>query len=128
VDKSTGSWEESQLPNVIHPISKLFLRITKNYAMKVYGGVDVYIHVFLNSAALHPREKIPLVAIGHEAGCASGTVWTIWRRENHWPYRDSNSDPSVVQPVASRYTNCATAALDVFPYLPNRLSNFNGTW
>jgi hypothetical protein len=26
------------------------------------------------------------------------------------PYRDSNSDPSVVQPVASRYTNCAIPA------------------
>jgi hypothetical protein len=23
------------------------------------------------------------------------------------PYRESNSDPSVVQPVASRYTDCA---------------------
>jgi hypothetical protein len=23
-----------------------------------------------------------------------------------WPYRDSNSDPSVVQPVLSRYTDC----------------------
>jgi hypothetical protein len=27
-------------------------------------------------------------------------VWTSWRRENSWPYRDSNSDPSDVQPVA----------------------------
>jgi hypothetical protein len=26
------------------------------------------------------------------------------------PYRDSNSDPSVVQPVGSRYTDCATPA------------------
>jgi hypothetical protein len=32
------------------------------------------------------------------------------RREeenNSWPYRDSNSDPSVVQPIASRYTDWA---------------------
>jgi hypothetical protein len=36
--------------------------------------------------------------------------WTIWRRENSWPYRDSNSDPSVVQPVASRYTDYAIPA------------------
>jgi hypothetical protein len=34
----------------------------------------------------------------------------IWRRENSWPYRDWNSDPSVVQPVASRYTDCAIPA------------------
>jgi hypothetical protein len=32
-------------------------------------------------------------------------VWT--RSENVYPYRDSNSDPSVVQHVASRYTDCA---------------------
>jgi hypothetical protein len=25
-------------------------------------------------------------------------VWTTWRRENSWPYRNSNSDPQVVQP------------------------------
>jgi hypothetical protein len=31
----------------------------------------------------------------------------IWRTENSWPYRDSNSDPSIVQPVASRYTDYA---------------------
>jgi hypothetical protein len=34
-----------------------------------------------------------------------------WRRENSWSYRDSNSDPSVVQPVASRYSDFATPAL-----------------
>jgi hypothetical protein len=29
------------------------------------------------------------------------------REENSWPYRDSNSDPSVVQPTASHYTDYA---------------------
>jgi hypothetical protein len=37
-------------------------------------------------------------------------VWTTWRRENSWPYRSSNSDLSVVQPVGSRYTNYAIPA------------------
>jgi hypothetical protein len=37
-------------------------------------------------------------------------VWTTWRRQNSWPYQDSNSDPSVVQPVASRYTDWAITA------------------
>jgi hypothetical protein len=36
--------------------------------------------------------------------------WTLWRRENSWSYRDSNTDPSVVRPVASRHTDCAIAA------------------
>jgi hypothetical protein len=34
--------------------------------------------------------------------------------ENSWPHRDSNSDPSVVQPVANRYTDCAIPALQIF--------------
>jgi hypothetical protein len=32
------------------------------------------------------------------------------RGENSWPYQHSNTDPSVVQPVASRYTDCAIPA------------------
>jgi hypothetical protein len=35
-----------------------------------------------------------------------------WRRENSWPYRDSNSDILVVQPVASRYTGYTIPAHD----------------
>jgi hypothetical protein len=34
-----------------------------------------------------------------------------WRRENTLPYWDSNSDPAVVQPVASRYTDYATLCI-----------------
>jgi hypothetical protein len=37
-----------------------------------------------------------------------------WRRENSWPYRELNSDTSVVQPVASRYTDCAITAPVLF--------------
>jgi hypothetical protein len=33
-----------------------------------------------------------------------------WRVENSWPYRDWNSDPSVVQHVANHYTDCAIPA------------------
>jgi hypothetical protein len=31
---------------------------------------------------------------------------TTWRRENSCLYQDPNSDPSAVQPVASRYLDC----------------------
>jgi hypothetical protein len=46
-------------------------------------------------------------------------VWTKWRRENSWPYRDSNSDPSVVQPVTIRYTDYAIPAPIFSLYMPH---------
>jgi hypothetical protein len=35
----------------------------------------------------------------------------MWRGDKYWSYRDSNSDPSAFQPVASRCRNCAVPAL-----------------
>jgi hypothetical protein len=50
-------------------------------------------------------------------GKAPGTPWIGWvdpraglddlEKRKIWPYRDSNSNPSVVQPIASRYTDYA---------------------
>jgi hypothetical protein len=34
-----------------------------------------------------------------------------WTTENSWPSQDSNSDPSIVQPVASHYTDHVIPAL-----------------
>jgi murein endopeptidase len=45
----------------------------------------------------------------HQIGGWVG-VWITWRGDNSWPYRDSNSNPSVFQPVASRYTDYAIPA------------------
>jgi hypothetical protein len=56
-------------------------------------------------ACLTPGERAP-VPIGYKAGWSPEPVWTIWRSENSRLYRVSNSDPSVVQPVVSRYTYC----------------------
>jgi hypothetical protein len=89
--------------------------------MKAYGGVDVQIHIFFTSALVGgelsvsrpcrftPRERSPgthwIVGwMGPEP------VWTLWRRENSWSYRDSSSDPFIVQPVAIRYTDWAIPA------------------
>jgi hypothetical protein len=55
-------------------------------------------------AALPPGKESP-VPSGEEAGWATELVWITLRREKSGPYRDSNSDPSIIQPVASRYTD-----------------------
>jgi hypothetical protein len=57
-------------------------------------------------AALLPGKEPP-VPMGLEAGWTPEPVWTTWRGEKSCPYRDSNTDPSAVEPVASRYTDCA---------------------
>jgi hypothetical protein len=60
---------------------------------------------------LYPAKE-PLVHIGQEAAWATEPVWTTWRKENSWPYWDSNSDPSVVHHVANRYTDYAMGGGD----------------
>jgi hypothetical protein len=77
-------------------------------------------------AALPPVKELP-VLIGQETGRTPELVWTTWRRENSWLYRDSKSDPSVVQPVASRYTDCAIPApiaSDVSYLIPTSLFEY----
>jgi hypothetical protein len=64
----------------------------------------------LHVPAALPPGKEPLVPTGQEVGWTPEPVWMIWRRGNSWPYQDLNSDPSVVQPIASHYTNYATPA------------------
>jgi hypothetical protein len=81
--------------------------LIKHYAMKAYGGVHF---LDLGSSwrwvvSSTPLPLYPPVPIEYEVGWTPEPVWTTWRRENYWPYKDSNSDPSVVQPVASRYTD-----------------------
>jgi hypothetical protein len=59
---------------------------------------------------LYLRRKSPHYSLDRKLG---GPQSRSWRRGgNSWPYRDSNSDPSVVQPVASRYTNYAIPTQD----------------
>jgi hypothetical protein len=95
--------------------------------MKTYRGVDVYIHRFLTSelvggewSASRPcrftpgkEDPVPML---EEFGWTPEPVWAIWRSENFLPYRDSNSPPLVVQPVASRYTDWAIPAQKIHGY------------
>jgi hypothetical protein len=57
----------------------------KHYTMKMYGGVDVQIHVFLTLAlvggewsALPPGERAP--GTHWIGGWAPELVWTTWRK------------------------------------------------
>jgi hypothetical protein len=53
------------------------------------------------------------IPIGQDIGCAQGQLSMIFRSENSLPYRDSNSDAYVIQPLASRCTDWAAAALRI---------------
>jgi hypothetical protein len=79
--------------------------------MKAYGGVDIYIHIFLTSAlaggewsASRPSRFNPgthLIGSWVDPRAGLDDVEKI----QFLPYRNSNSYPSVAQPVASRYTD-----------------------
>jgi hypothetical protein len=62
----------------------------------------------LHDLAALPPEKDPPVSLRCWVG--PRTSWTTWRGEI-LPYRDSNSDPSAFQPVASRSTGSAISAI-----------------
>jgi hypothetical protein len=64
----------------------------------------------LHASAASPPRKEPPVPIAYKVRWTPESVWTTWRRENPWPYRDSNSGPSIVQPAASHTTNYAIPA------------------
>jgi hypothetical protein len=68
----------------------------------------------LHAPVALPPEKEPPVPIGLGAGWTLEPVWTMWRREISIPYRDTDFDPSVVQPVASHYTSPAIFAPRVY--------------
>jgi hypothetical protein len=88
------------------------LCLTKHNAMQVYWGVNVYIHVFLTSALDGGEWSVPNPCYFTPGKKDSITHWVQgWvgptaslddmEMENSWLYWDSNSYPSVVQPVAS---------------------------
>jgi hypothetical protein len=80
--------------------------------MKTYGGVDVYIHVFLTSALVGCEWSASRPGRFTSAERAPDTQWiggwvglravcTAWKEEKSCPYRDSNPDPYADdQPIA----------------------------
>jgi hypothetical protein len=91
---------------------KSSLCLTKHHAMKMYGGMETLVggEWSAHSPSALPQGKEPLVPIEWEAGWVPEAVWAIWWSENSWPYWDSNSKLLVTPPIASRYTDCITAA------------------
>jgi hypothetical protein len=87
--------------------------------------------VAFTARPLYPREKSPLDPLDRRLGGPQSRSGRL--AENSWPYRDSNFDTSVVQPVASRYTDYANPApkfpsnpindYEYFPDLTYRPSN-----
>jgi hypothetical protein len=67
---------------------------------------------------LYHRRKSPRYL---EVGWTPEPVWTTWKSENSWHHRDSSSEPSVVQPVANRYTDWAIPAPPILSSCKNAL-------
>jgi hypothetical protein len=65
------------------------------------------------SRQIHAQATLPPVPIGKETEWTPKPIRTMWGREYSWSYWDSNSDPSVVQLVANRYTDYAIPASTV---------------
>jgi hypothetical protein len=89
--------------------------------MKTYGGGGCIIPRFLDlstswrwvvsftpqplySRGKSPRYKLDAMLIGPQTGVDD------MESDHSWSYKDLNSDLSVVQPVASHYTEYSTAA------------------
>jgi hypothetical protein len=66
---------------------------------------------------LYPRGKSPRYPLDRRLGGPQSRSGRFGEENISWPYRDLNSDPWVVQPVASRYADYAIPAPN---YLPGR--------
>jgi hypothetical protein len=96
--------------------------------MKAYEGVDVQIQIFLTSALVGGEFSVTSPGGFTSWERSPGTLrvggWvdtravrTTWRRENSCPHRDWNSDPLVVQPIASRCNDFAIPAPSAYVIL-----------
>jgi hypothetical protein len=81
--------------------------------MKAYEGVDVQIHIFLTSTLVGDRWSASRFGRFPPRETAPGTHqikgW-VDPRARLDDMENSNSDPFVIQPIESRYTDCAIPA------------------
>jgi hypothetical protein len=56
---------------------------------------------FTTLSVAFPSREQPRVPTAYVAGWTPEPAWTIWRSEHSRSFQNSNSDPSVVQPVGS---------------------------
>jgi hypothetical protein len=87
--------------------------------MKAYVGVDVSIHIFLTSALVGcewsasrssrftSQGKSPRYPLDRRLVELQSRSGRRGEETNFLPCPHSNTEPSVVQPAASRYTDCA---------------------
>jgi hypothetical protein len=93
--------------------NKVALCLTKHHAMKTYVGVDVLIHVFLTLALVGgvlrftTRPLYPRYPLDRRLGGPQNRSGRLGEEKKTAPTGNLNSDPSAVQPVASRSTDCA---------------------
>jgi hypothetical protein len=100
--------------------------------MNAYGGVNVYIHIFLTSAlaggewsASRPgRFTSGDRILDRRLGGPQSQSGRLGEENIIEPYRDSNSEPSVVQPIASRYSG-STVSTSTSGYRHSLKHGFN---
>jgi hypothetical protein len=82
--------------------------------MKMYGEVDVYIHIFLTTAVVNGEwltsRHSPFIPKERDSDTYWIGGWVGPRTGLDDPYRDSNFDTSIVLYVASRNAGCAIRA------------------
>jgi hypothetical protein len=105
-----------QDPNPKHTqYKRKALDVIKHYTMKAYGGLVMQIHNFLTWVLVGGELSVSRPCRFTPGERDSGINWTEdWvgprtsmgdeEKRKSCLYRDSNSDPSVVQSVASLYT------------------------
>jgi hypothetical protein len=63
--------------------------------------MEVRVQIYVPAALIPGKESS--VPFGHEAasdGCVPKSTWTLKRRDNFSPFRESNPDSLIVQPIA----------------------------